>query len=414
MYKLILMLTSCVKRIVKKCYDIRFAYTKSVVVAKKCISADFKVKYVSTDKEHVVDIVNVNFFDWNGQTLYKGGAERYVLDLAKLIERSGRKARIIQNANTPFVREYQGLEVIGIPARSGWNFRKLYSHYLTDFDHSGNIIVSPLDIACISSDHNVIGINHGIHWDNVDNYWGFNDNRIRNNIVRSLEHIRCGVCVDTNFINWTRTFDYRLSTKLRYLPNYFDEAQFAPSNKDFSDDEITILYPRRLYAPRGFYLMSNILDALLNKYHNVRIHFVGQALEPETSIINLLVEKYGNAIKWYELEMEQMDKAYLESQIVLVPTVNSEGTSLSCIEALATNNAVIATNIGGLPNLIIDGFNGLLIEPSENALLAALEYLIENRSRRIELAQNGLVVSKAFTKNVWESRWKNIMDEFLI
>jgi len=36
-----------------------------------------------------LDIVNVNFFDWNGEIVYKGGAERYVCDLAVLLRSRG-------------------------------------------------------------------------------------------------------------------------------------------------------------------------------------------------------------------------------------------------------------------------------------------------------------------------------------
>jgi len=41
---------------------------------------------------------------------------------------------------------------------------------------------------------------------------------------------------------------------------------------------------------------------------------------------------------------------------------------------MATNNAIISTNVGGLPNLIIDGYNGMLIHPKKEELRNSLLY----------------------------------------
>ena len=53
---------------------------------------------------------------------------------------------------------------------------------------------------------------------------------------------------------------------------------------------------------------------------------------------------------------DEMNKAYQNADITLIPSLYSEGTSLSCIEAMACGNAVIATRIGGLSDLIINDF----------------------------------------------------------
>ena len=45
-----------------------------------------------------VDLINHNFYDWDGKVLYKGGAERYVYDLAVLLRSLGYSPRILQGA----------------------------------------------------------------------------------------------------------------------------------------------------------------------------------------------------------------------------------------------------------------------------------------------------------------------------
>ncbi|WP_350563863.1 glycosyltransferase family 4 protein, partial [Psychrobacter sp. CAL346-MNA-CIBAN-0220] len=58
--------------------------------------------------------------------------------------------------------------------------------------------------------------------------------------------------------------------------------------------------------------------------------------------------------------------------IAIIPTLGSEGTSLSMIEAMAAGCMVISSNVGGLSNLIINGFNGRLVMPNTAEFTQAL------------------------------------------
>ena len=91
----------------------------------------------------------------------------------------------------------------------------------------------------------------------------------------------------------------------------------------------------------------------------------------------------------------------------------AEGTSLSCIEAMATGNAIVATNVGGLPNLVVGGLNGLLINPEGGELYRAVKRLVRDRALREELARNGLEVARRFSKEAWERSWLEVIRTYL-
>lgn len=360
----------------------------------------------------VIDILNTNFFDWNGQILYKGGAERYVLDLAELIREMGYDARIIQYGNFYFEKEIRNFQVIGLPAESP--HEKLSEYYGYKFSHSKHTICSPLELACgFPMDGRSIGISHGIHWDGINNELSALRDDRHQNLFESLKRVDAAVCVDTNFINWVRTYDYKLSEKLIYIPNYYDPQQFKYEEKVFSDNEIVILYPRRFCTERGFYLTLSLVDHVLKKHENVKFHFVGQGNAGESELVKRYLDRYPDKIQFHELDMSEMHRAYADSQIVLIPSVSTEGTSLSCIEAMAMNNAVIATNVGGLTNLIIDSFNGLIASPNEEELLKKVEHLIGNREERLRLAKNAAETVKVFRKETWQKKWMEVITDFL-
>lgn len=380
-----------------------------------------RLKEIKTNKGKVlpknVDIISVNFYDQEGNVLFKGGAERYIFDLAKILQAMGHKPRIFQNAHHPFKKNYCGIEIIGIDSEvrgtNGRSMRAMSRAFYVACSNADLIIASPLDLACEIYTIPVIGINHGIHWDTIKNR--LSNNRTSNHleIFDAIEKTSSCICVDTNFINWIRTYDYELGLKLRYIPNYFDKNEFKPIKKDFTKI-LKFLYPRRLYDARGIFITLKAFDYLLAKYSNIELLLVGQLTDSEViRSVKLIMKKYPKRISLEEYNMEDMPKAYKKGHVALIPTRYAEGTSLSCLEAMATNNALIATNIGGLPNLVVDGFNGLLIDPTVDALIDAVETLNGDRSYTKLLADRGLDMVSVFEKNKWDERWKTILKEFL-
>lgn len=65
--------------------------------------------------------------------------------------------------------------------------------------------------------------------------------------------------------------------------------------------------------------------------------------------------------------------------VAVVPSLE-EGFGLSALEAMAIGRAVIASRVGGLPELVIDGVTGLLVAPGDvDALAKAISELVEKR-----------------------------------
>lgn len=357
-----------------------------------------------------VDIINISFFDWNGETPYKGGAERYVRDLAFLCQRLGCSVRILQNANFAFTRRFEEIEVIGVPLAREVDFPALSRGFAAQTSDADLVIASPLELACrFFPTRNVIGINHGIHWDTRTACLDTFSLQTFKLVQEALQRTDACVCVDTNFINWVRSFEWRLARQLQYVPNYVDPAQFRAVPKDFYAPRLTVLYPRRLYDPRGFHETLDAFEFLLHGSDALELHLCGQANGADAERARRAVARHGGKLSWYELGLQDVHKAYEKSHIVLVPTMYAEGTSLSCIEGMATNNAVIATNVGGLPNLVLDGFNGLLVRPDTWDIAFALRRLLEDRDLAAQLARNALEVSATLHKERWEQRWTEIL-----
>ena len=361
----------------------------------------------------VVNIVNMTFYDWDGVIPYRGGAERYVYDLARVLMSDGVDVRIVQAANRPFQNEYHGISVHGVKVDCGYDFEAVSREFRRVCADAGLVIASPVELASELTGKPVIGINHGIHWDHRHtSISGFKAER-HQSVFKALKQCRMVVGVDTNFVNWVRTCDYTLSGKVVYIPNYVDRRVFRPTAKHYGG-RIRCLYPRRLYEARGLYLTLESFDYLLRRFSCADLHFVGQAdSAADAACVREFMRRHGGRVTWEELEMDQMHTAYEASHIVLIPTMYSEGTSLSCLEGMATGNAIVATTVGGLPNLVIDGFNGLLTQPNAVELGRAVERLIDEPERIGKMARAGLDLVAAFDKPQWEERWRKAVREVM-
>lgn len=82
---------------------------------------------------------------------------------------------------------------------------------------------------------------------------------------------------------------------------------------------------------------------------------------------------------------------YLQaSDIVAVPSVWQDALPLAVLEAMAVGKPVVATRVGGIPEMCRDGLEGLLVEPAAEAELAhALGLLLESASMRSDMGQRG-------------------------
>jgi glycosyltransferase involved in cell wall biosynthesis len=72
----------------------------------------------------------------------------------------------------------------------------------------------------------------------------------------------------------------------------------------------------------------------------------------------------------------------------------SEGLPVAIAEAMAAHIPVVATSVGGLPEVVKDGYNGYLVPPGDANLLAdRILTLIDDREKRGRLADNAKKVA---------------------
>ncbi|NUU77172.1 glycosyltransferase family 4 protein [Paenibacillus xylanilyticus] len=180
---------------------------------------------------------------------------------------------------------------------------------------------------------------------------------------------------------------------------------------------LRILYPRRISMERGIIPMMLASDRLLGAFPDLEIEFAGELVEGST---------VGRAFRYWHRTHPHKDRiiqrtydfrdireAYHQADIAVIPTVFSEGTSYACLEAMSCGIPVVASNVGGLNDLIQDGFNGLLVPPGDDALTAALVRLLEDRAERERLGIYARETALAYDLSGWRRKWSTVLENFL-
>jgi glycosyltransferase involved in cell wall biosynthesis len=269
-----------------------------------------------------------------------------------------------------------------------------------------------------------IQIQHGIYWDGIPNkfsnvilrklyyYWRLykNNKAARLNKQMSICADKI-VTVDTNYQNWLRTKypQLDLENKLEYIPNF---ADLAPKEKILcklktKKDFKIILFPRRFCYIRGVTVWEEIINSL--SLDNVEFRFVGSGEKEQYLRMNLANRPN---VKIYEKKHAEMQNEYLEADICVIPSLYSEGTSFSCVEAMGAGCALIVTNIGGLGNLVIPGYNGLITQPNKKSLCDALLFLLKNDNLIKKMGWNNYrIVAESLNRESWEKRFGKILEQ---
>lgn len=153
------------------------------------------------------------------------------------------------------------------------------------------------------------------------------------------------------------------------------------------DDEIIISFIGRLSPEKGIIFLSNIIQQYLLYYSEQNVVFEICGNGPCCKEILMLQQLYPQRVRFKGFV--QNTKAQLERTDILLLTSKIETFGLVLIEAALNDVAVIATNVGGCPEIIQSGYNGFLITYGNVKLyVEALHELVINHDKRNNFIDN--------------------------
>jgi len=158
--------------------------------------------------------------------------------------------------------------------------------------------------------------------------------------------------------------------KIKLIWYGIDVARFSRVNKKQRSERIRFTFIGYFGAHKGIDVILDAL-ALIPCPDSIVVNLVGAGelndyLHQRVSALGL-----SDVIKfWGKVDNTRIEDVFSETDVLILPSVWPENQPVTITEAMASRTPVIASAIGGIPELVIDGYNGYLFRPGSAEELA--------------------------------------------
>lgn len=187
---------------------------------------------------------------------------------------------------------------------------------------------------------------------------------------------------------------------------------------------IVILFAGAIVPPKGVHHLVRAFARIDSAVPGAQLHIAGSARLWAVPGGNLQGEAYEQEVRHLarglnvhflgDIPRSQMGAVYSAADIVCVPSVWDEPFGMVACEAMAAGKPVVASAVGGIPEIVVDGETGLLAPPGdETALAEAILALANNPPLRTRMGQGGRERAALFTWEASARKLDAIYDELL-
>lgn len=175
--------------------------------------------------------------------------------------------------------------------------------------------------------------------------------------------------------------------KVVVLPNAIELPDKLPSRE--RRNTVTLLFLGRMEERKGplriLHALRSLPEELLGR---VRLLMAGdgdvEGTQREATVLGL--DKITTVMNW--VSPEQRNTLLASADVFVLPSLN-EGLPMSVLEAMSWGLPVITSPVGGIPEIVQDGYNGLLVPPTDiSALANAMQRLTEDEALRLQMGAN--------------------------
>lgn len=195
-------------------------------------------------------------------------------------------------------------------------------------------------------------------------YNGSSEKRKRK-ITNIFKNASATIVLSNQWLNWYN--DIAPEAKFYMLQNAIDVPDNVPSKK-LNIEKTILVYLARIEKRKGFFDLMKVMPELVSKFPNIELYVAGQGdVEMAKSLVtenrlekNVSILGYINNVKREEI--------LKNAHILVFPSYN-EGLPMSLLEAMSYGLVPITTPVGGIPDVVVQNKNGLLVNPGDTEAL---------------------------------------------
>lgn len=160
--------------------------------------------------------------------------------------------------------------------------------------------------------------------------------------------------------------------KFAVVPNALSLDEFPNQSVSQSlNSSVSVLFVGRLERVKGVAVLAHAIPKIVANVPNVRFIFAGEDLRTARGTSQRAELEADFAAKSVQSNVEftgavdqtTLINLYQRADICVVPSMLYESFSYTCAQAMAAGKPVVATHIGGIPETVEDGVNGIIVSP---------------------------------------------------
>tara|TARA_R110002073_G_scaffold128999_1_gene274990 strand:+ start:42114 stop:43130 length:1017 start_codon:yes stop_codon:yes gene_type:complete len=165
---------------------------------------------------------------------------------------------------------------------------------------------------------------------------------------------------------------------------------------------------RRLYNPT---MAIDVVRLLKKEYPSVKLCMVGPAKDDSFEMVKKKISDYDllDSVEFTGVLPKEVWIRKSKEFSFFLNTTNFDNTPVSVMEAMALGLSIVSTNAGGMPYLIENNVNGVLVDKNDSEAMAkSIIQIIENNNSELSLAARK--TAEEFSWEVVKYKWFQILN----
>lgn len=196
-----------------------------------------------------------------------------------------------------------------------------------------------------------------------------------------------------------RRFAGVASDCVRVIPSTVMEQDMQGGRCGWRRQPMRLLFVGRLVPVKGVDLLLRAVKSLSETGLSVQLSIVGDGPSHRQlmqTVKTLGIERQVEFLGWVA-PSQLFANVYPSASVLILPSL-SEGVPKVLLEAMAVGLPVVASNVGGIPDLVKHGVTGLLVSPGcVQDLASAIRCLMEDPGLQSRLGQNAWRAARRYT-----------------
>ncbi len=206
-------------------------------------------------------------------------------------------------------------------------------------------------------------------------------------------------CVSERLINWAKYLGAD-KNKLKLIDEPIDTKIFNNSSPKKKQKRM-ILFVGRLSPEKGLRYLLLAMPKIIEYFPDAKLVIIGEGREKDNLLRLAETLNIENCVSFEgEIPNCELPKLYSRATVVVIPSLSEGGGPKVLLESLGCGAPVIGTGTGRMNEIIVDGYNGFLIEPKNRCQIEeSIKKLFSDEKFLIDFSNNARHAVEIFS---WE------------